>query len=152
LSAKEEAQITNEKIGAVMGQVKNIHFVNVFVDSGTVHGLTLIHCITSNPLLIMYPVLFDLQKNLHFTLDNYASLFETNVLRSTKRKGTMLMQDPRRSNLVVSAFLIDNLRAQSSGFDLFLYNTPEHSAIIHIHCFTQIMNLAVSNPRTGGRL
>jgi hypothetical protein len=56
-------------------------------------------------------------------------------------------QDPRRANLVTSAFFINNLRAQSSGLDLFLQDTPEHSTIIHVYYFAQMINLAVSNPR-----
>jgi hypothetical protein len=63
----------------------------------------------------------------------------------------MLMQDPRRQNLVVKAFLVENVRAQSSGLDLFLQNTPGHSAITCVHCFLHMINFVVSNPRAGER-
>jgi hypothetical protein len=143
------AQIADEEFKATMGQLEDVRSVNVSTDLTTVHTLTLIHCIVSNPFLLARLVLFELQETLRFTAENCASLFETIVLRLTRRESTMLVQDRRRANLVVIAFLIDNLSAQSSGLDLFLRNTSEHSAIIHVHCFAHMINLSVSNPRAG---
>jgi hypothetical protein len=46
---KKTAQIADEKFEAAMGQLEDVRFVNVSVDSLTVHGLTAIHCIVSKP-------------------------------------------------------------------------------------------------------
>jgi hypothetical protein len=61
----------------------------------------------------------------------------------------MLMQDPRRANLVVSAFLINELKVRSGGLDLFLSNTPEHPAVIDLYYFTRMITFVVSNPGAG---
>jgi hypothetical protein len=112
---KKTAQIADEKFEAAMGQLEDVCFVNGSVDLGTIHGLSPIHCIVSNPFLLVRHVLFDLQESIHFTIEKYASLFETIILRLTRKGSTMLMQDPRRTNSVVSALLIDDIRADSSG-------------------------------------
>jgi hypothetical protein len=112
---KKTAQIADEKFEAVMGQLEDVCFVNGSVDLGTIHGLSPIHCVFSNPFLLARHVLFDLQERIHFRIEKYASLSETIVLRLTRKGSTMLIQDPRRANPVVSALLIDSLRAQSSG-------------------------------------
>jgi hypothetical protein len=148
---KRMAQLAGEEFETSLTQLEDIRFVNVSLDLGTAHWLTLIHCIVSDPFSLASLVLFNLQESLHFPVKNYASLFEIMALKLTRRESTMLTQDPKRVSHVVSALLIDNLRAQSSGLDLFLapQSTPEHSAIIHVHCLARMINLVIFSRRAG---
>jgi hypothetical protein len=82
------SRLADEKLEASMAQLEDIRFVNVAIDSGTVHSLTLIHCMISNPFLLTHPVLFDLCENLHFTTGNCASLFESIVRRLGPRESS----------------------------------------------------------------
>jgi hypothetical protein len=58
------SRLADEKLEASMARLEDICFVNVAVDSGTVHLLTLIHCMISNPLMLTPQVLFGLCESL----------------------------------------------------------------------------------------
>jgi hypothetical protein len=79
-------------------------------------------------------VLFCLCESLHFTTGNHASLFENIAHRLMPRKTSTSGPERKKSNVVICAFLTDNLKAQANALDLFLANTREYSTIIHIHC------------------
>jgi hypothetical protein len=102
--------------------------------------------------MLTRPVLFDLRESLYFTIGNYASLFESIVCRLLPRESSTSGPERKRPNVVICAFLIDNLKAQANALDLFSANTHEYSAIIHIHCFAHMINLVVSRSPEGDSL
>jgi hypothetical protein len=124
--------------------------MNVSVNSGTVHALTLVHCVVSKPFSLSRPVLFDSHKSVHFTKGNSASLFESIVMRLTWRGSSILTQDSRQLTYVIGSFVIDSLRAQANGFDLFLFNILNHSASIQVRRVAYTPNLVPCPPRDGG--
>jgi hypothetical protein len=145
-------QLADEKLEASMARLEDIRFVNVAIDSGTVHSFTLIHCIISNPIILTRPALFDLCESLHFTTENYASLFESIVRRLMPRESSTSSPERKKPNIVICVFLIDHLKAQADALDLFLVNTREYSVIIHIHCFAHMLNLVMCRSPDGDSL
>jgi hypothetical protein len=83
-----------------MEQAEYVLFVNVSINSGPILGPVLIHYIASNPFWFAGALLFNLQDSLDFTIESYASLFETIVLRLTRRESII-------SNRAVSNHSID---------------------------------------------
>jgi hypothetical protein len=88
-------QLADQQFGASMAEFEDIHFVNVLVDSGTVHTLTLVHCVVLNPFLLPRPVLFDFRESAHFVKGNHASLSERSVIGLTQGGISTETQDPR---------------------------------------------------------
>jgi hypothetical protein len=68
------------------------------------------------------------------------------------RESSTLGPEAKEFNVVICAFLADNLKAQADALDLFLANTCEYSAIVHIHCFAHMLTLVVSRSPDGGSL
>jgi hypothetical protein len=91
------------KSAQVMEKLQEIHFVNLMVDSGTVHSFKMIACLLTSPHLVILPVLFSLQENMNFNTNNYTALF---VQFLSIRDG---------SPTAIGVVIIDDLSAQSHG-------------------------------------
>jgi hypothetical protein len=115
----------DQKFDSCIAQLDEIRFIHVSVDSGIIQ---------------FYPK------------EDYSGLFKSIVMRLMAKQRSAAYQDPSRTRVVINAFLIDNLRSQSTGNDLFLSNYPEYAAILHIRCFRHMLNLVVSTRRDGGTL
>jgi hypothetical protein len=108
-------------------------FVNLIVDAGTVLQIKTIPCLLTNPFCTDPPVLLDLKENTNFDKVNYSELF------------TELIVKIHSAKLILSAVVIDNLRAQSAGLDSALAEIPV--PIIHVRCFAHMANLILSDTR-----
>jgi hypothetical protein len=76
-----------------------------------------------------------------------SALYERRISASVPKK---CGKSDAKRKVDPNAFLIDNLKAQSTGPDLFLSDNPEHSVILHVCCFAHLLNLGVDT-RTDGR-
>jgi hypothetical protein len=140
-------RVANEQFETHLAQLEEVRFVNLSVDSGTVHSLTAIHCLVSNPFSLQRPIVFDLCPNFNFTKSDYASLFQEVIHKLTVGGESARFAHSPVGRIVISAVVIDNLRAQAAGFAMFQAMNPQHAAIVHLHCFAHMLNLVISSPR-----
>jgi hypothetical protein len=89
---------------------------------------------------------------LHYAKEDHSGLFKSIVMRLMATQRSAGYQDPSRTRVVISAFLIDNLSPQCTGLNLFLSNNREYSAILHVRCSVHMPNLVMSIRRDGGTL
>jgi hypothetical protein len=73
-------QLADQKFDSCLAQLEEIRLVNVSVDSGTIHSLTVVHCLVSNPFLFLRAVLFDLCESLHETKEDCSGLSKSIVM------------------------------------------------------------------------
>jgi hypothetical protein len=116
-----------------MAQVENVRFRNSSVDSGTVHGLSLVHWAVLNPFLLGRLILFGFHE------------------RVTRREKSSSTQDLSRLTFVINRFVSDNFNAQVNGPDLLLSNSPGHSTIYSPPLFCQHAQSGRA-PSKGGRI
>ena len=115
-----------------MIRAREVMFVNIACDSGTVLGNTVVHALLTNPYHSSFPMVLRLSPNDHFTHEDYYLLFNT------------LCEECCANKLVVCGIIIDNLRAQVNGLHLMLQNFADDSykaSIVHVPCFAHMTNL-----------
>lgn len=115
-----------------METAKQVTFVNIACDSGTVLGKTVIHALLTNPYHDSFPMVLQLCENDHLTSEGYYLLFNE------------LCEECLANDLVVCGVVIDNLKAQVRGLQQFLNvfaEDPMKGSIKHIPCFAHMTNL-----------
>ena len=115
-----------------MDKAKQVTFVNIACDSGTVLGKTVIHALLTNPYHEAFPMVLQLCENDHLTSEGYYCLFNE------------LCEECFANDLVVCGIVIDNLKAQVSGLKHFLRifaADPMKGSIKHVPCFAHMANL-----------
>jgi hypothetical protein len=120
------------KFTEAMVYLSEVRFANLVVDAKTVHSLKTIACLLSNPHYPSQTVVFALRENTNFTIDAYATLFA--------ELSSCLEEYP----IVICSVISDHLFAQSHVFDRVL----DQSVILHVKCFTQMINLVFVNAMT----
>lgn len=115
-----------------MAKAREVRFVNIACDSGTVLGKTVIHALLTNPYSDSFPMVLQVIDNTNFTGDDYCVAFNT------------LCEECFAHDLIVCGVIIDNLRAQVNGLHQMLEmfgEDPMKASILHIPCFAHMTNL-----------
>jgi hypothetical protein len=119
---------------------RQVKFVSIAVDAGTVLGLHGVYAIMWNPYYVAdrKPILIDLSTGEHFSADFYEDYFKKIV-------AIALSYD-----VSVCSIVVDNLAAQSKGLREFLENSNDSNIapISHIPCFCHTISLAFTNSVT----
>jgi hypothetical protein len=63
------------KFAETIAQLHEIHFANLVVDSGRVHGLKITVCLLTNPHYPIQPVVFAFGENMNFSADDRVAAF-----------------------------------------------------------------------------
>lgn len=115
-----------------MTKAKEVRFINIACDSGTVLGKTVIHALLTNPSHASFPMILKVCDNDHFDAEKYYLLFNS------------LCEECIAQGLIVCGIIIDNLRAQVRGLKEMLRvfkDDPYKASIIHVPCFAHMTNL-----------
>ena len=108
---------------------RELRYVNIVVDAGTVLGVAVIHSLLSNPYHKEFPLVLDVTENNHFDKFMYRDLFE--------KLCTMCHEQ----GCIVCSIITDGLRAQVSGLEMLLREKESCSTIYQIRCFAHLTNL-----------
>ena len=111
-------------------RLKEIRFINLLIDSGTVNKFKCVHVLASNPHYYEMPVLLEVMENTNYSKEDYELLFQ-NIFEKSKEL-----------NLTIVSLICDNLPAQVGGVKGFL-NSPDKNiqAILHVPCLAHMCNL-----------
>ena len=115
-----------------MQKAREVMFVNIACDSGTVLGKTVVHALLTNPCHESFPMVLKVCDNDHFDAEKYFLLFNA------------LCEECLTQGLIVCGIIIDNLRAKVRGFKEMLRvfkNDPYKASILHVPCFAHMTNL-----------
>ena len=112
-----------------INRIKEIKYINLLVDAGTVNKCKCIQVLASNPHYSKMPVLFKIVSNNDFTKVDYEFLFNN------------LYEEASSLNLQICSVICDNLRAQNSGLKSFLNSINSQIQLIsHIPCLAHMCN------------
>ena len=112
---------------------KNISFVNIASDAGTVLSFHTLYSLITNPFYPQFPVLLEIYDcGNGYNSVQYSEFFDLTV--------TPLIDE----GIEVCGIVTDNLRAQVVGLKSWIINhiDPKVKAIIHIPCLAHSLNLA----------
>ena len=111
-------------------RLKEIKFINILCDAGTVNKYKCIHVMGSNPFYDNMPVLFEITTNDNYTKEKYEILFQKEF------------EYAQSLDLIVCSIICDNLPAQQSGLKSFLNSDNRMiRSIEHIPCLSHMINL-----------
>ena len=108
---------------------RQVRYVNVVVDAGTVLGQSVIHSLLTNPYCDEFPIVLSIVQNTHFDKYQYEDLF------------AKLYQLCRDHELTVCSFITDGLPAQVSGLSMLFEDNPALVGVAQIHCLAHLTNL-----------
>ena len=113
-------------------KAKEVKFINIACDSGTVLGKTVIHALLTNPHHQSFPMVLKICENDHFNAESYYLLFNA------------LCEECIAQELIVCGVIIDNLRAQVRGLEEMLEtfkDDPYKASVIYVPCFAHMTSL-----------
>ena len=112
-----------------LNELKNVEFVSLLADAGTINNLKIIHFILVNPFTERH-VVYNTILNNNFTSVDYQEAFQSMLVSITSE------------NLTVTSIVIDNLRAQMLGaHNAIEFLGSEFNATLIIPCFCHMINL-----------
>lgn len=117
---------------------REVRFVNVIADAGTVLGKGFIHSMLTNPYSDGFPVILDLMDNPGYDKMKYKEMF------------SLLILSCLRQGLVVCSVITDGLKAQRSAILELVEESsnPNIRAIIPIYCFAHLSQLVFKDTYT----
>ena len=112
---------------------RELRYVNIVVDAGTVLGVATIHSLLTNPYHREFPIVLEITENDHFDKFMYRDLFER------------LCMICHEQDLIVCSIITDGLPAQVSGLEMLLQEKESCSCIYQIRCFAHLTNLVFND-------
>jgi hypothetical protein len=111
---------------------RDIRFVNVICDAGTVLTMKVVHCAFTNPSRLPEILPLDPYENTNWTANHYASFFHDIVTNFGEQ-------------LEICGIICDNLPAQVAGLRQFLaMDNGRWAGVIHVPCLNHMINLVFS--------
>lgn len=113
---------------------KQVKFVNIVSDAGTILSIKNLWAIYTNPTDNNFPIILDLFQNCGYTAEDYELFFSS------------LIQTTKNNDLILLAIIVDNLKPQVIGLNKVLQSPDNYiRSIIHIPCFAHMTNLVFVN-------
>ena len=110
---------------------REIRFVNVAVDAGTVLGRSVIHCLLTNPYSENFPIILEICDNDGFDKWKYKQLFG------------LLTSKCKHHDLIVCSIITDGLKAQRSALQELIHESEDCNVmvIVPLHCLAHVTQL-----------
>ena len=117
---------------------REIRFVNVAVDAGTVLGRSVIHCLLTNPYSENFPIILEICDNDGFDKWKYKQLFG------------LLTSKCKHHDLIVCSIITDGLKAQRSALQELIAESENCNigAIVSLHCLAHVTQLVFTDVMT----
>ena len=118
-----------------MDNAREIHFVNIIVDAGTVLGRKVIHSMLTNPYSDNFPIILEVSDNTGFDKAKYKEFFQ------------LLLYQCQMQGLTVCSVITDGLKAQKLAILELLRESeePKVQAVHYLHCLAHLTQLVFTD-------